>query len=54
MDIASNDGTLLNLFNNNLNKVGVDPILNRYKDEYKKSNIKSVIFFRRAFKKKNK
>ena len=26
MDIASNDGTLLNLFNNNLNKVGVDPV----------------------------
>ena len=45
MDIASNDGTLLNLFNNNLNKVCVDPILNRYKDEYKKVKYKISNFF---------
>ena len=51
MDIASNDGTLLNLFNNNLNKVGVDPILTD-EDEYKKVKYKISNFFRRAFKKK--
>ncbi len=56
MDIASNDGTLLNLFNNNLNKVGVDPILNRYKDEYKKVKYKISNFFSEELlrKKKNK
>ena len=35
LDIASNDGTLLNLYNMKINKVGIDPILNRYKNEYK-------------------
>ena len=45
MDIASNDGTLLNLFNDNLNKVGVDPILSRYREEYKKVKYKISDFF---------
>ena len=45
LDIASNDGTLLNLFNNNLNKVGIDPILKRYSKEYKNVNHKIGDFF---------
>ena len=45
LDIASNDGTLLNLFNNNLNKVGVDPILQRYSKEYKNVKYKISDFF---------
>ena len=45
MDIASNDGTLLNLFNNNLNKVGIDPILQRYSKEYKGVKYKISDFF---------
>jgi NDP-4-keto-2,6-dideoxyhexose 3-C-methyltransferase len=31
VDIASNDGTLLNSYNKNVIKVGIDPILNRFK-----------------------
>ena len=31
VDIASNDGTLLNSYNKNIVKVGIDPILNRFK-----------------------
>lgn len=54
MDIASNDGTLLNLFNNNLNKVGVDPILSRYREEYKKVKYKISNFFSEEVLKKNK
>ena len=45
LDIASNDGTLLNLFNNNLNKVGIDPILQRYSKEYKGVKYKISDFF---------
>ena len=31
IDIASNDGTLLNSYKKNIIKVGIDPILNKYK-----------------------
>ncbi len=35
LDIASNDGTMLNFYNNNLVKVGIDPILSKFKKFYK-------------------
>ena len=41
LDIASNDGTLLNFYKKNIIKFGIDPILNKYKDNYK--NIKYSI-----------
>ena len=41
LDIASNDGTLLNSYKKNIIKFGVDPILNKYKKNYK--NIKYSI-----------
>ena len=36
LDIASNDGTLLNFYGKEFVKVGIDPILNKYKKFYKK------------------
>ena len=45
MDIASNDATLLNFYNNNLNRVGVDPLVNKYKKFYNKINYKISDFF---------
>ena len=41
LDIASNDGTLLNFFNKNLRRVAIDPLVNKYKKFYK-NNIESV------------
>ena len=41
LDIASNDGSLLNFYNKNIIKFGIDPILNKYKKNYK--NIKYSI-----------
>ena len=35
LDIASNDGTLLHKYKKGIVKVGVDPILNKFKDLYK-------------------
>ena len=35
LDIASNDGTLLNSYNKNIIKVGVDPIVYKFKKFYK-------------------
>ena len=35
LDIASNDGTLLNSYKKNIIKFGVDPILNKYNKNYK-------------------
>jgi len=34
LDIASNDGTLLNFYNNDVLKIGVDPLVNKYKIFY--------------------
>ena len=45
LDIASNDGSLLNFYNKNVKTFGIDPILNKYKDKYKKINFKISDFF---------
>ena len=41
LDIASNDGSLLNFYSKNVVKIGIDPILNKYKQNYR--NIKYTI-----------
>ncbi len=53
LDIASNDGTLLNFYKKNIVKFGVDPILNKYKKNYKEIKY-SVSSFFTAEKVKNK
>ena len=54
IDIASNDGTLLNSYNKDVVKVGIDPILKRFKKKYKKINYKVADFFSyKNFKKLN-
>ena len=45
LDIASNDGTLLNFYDNKIVTFGIDPILNKYKKHYKKINFYSNNFF---------
>jgi len=45
LDIASNDGSLLKSYNKNINTFGIDPILNKYKNEYKNINFKISDFF---------
>ena len=46
LDIASNDGTLLNSYKNkNIIKVGIDPILRKYEKFYKKVDFKIDSFF---------
>jgi len=35
VDIASNDGTLLNAYNKKIIKIGIDPIITRFKKNYK-------------------
>ena len=45
LDIASNDGTLLNLFDKKLIKFGVDPLVNKYSKFYRKINYKISDFF---------
>ena len=45
LDIASNDGTLLNNYGNKFITVGVDPLINKYKKFYKKVNYKISNFF---------
>ena len=45
IDIASNDGTLLNSYKKKVIKVGIDPILNRFKNNYKKIDYKIADFF---------
>ena len=45
LDIASNDGTLLNFYKKNIIKFGVDPILNKYKKNYKKIKYSISSFF---------
>ncbi len=54
LDIASNDGTLLNFYPENIVKCGVDPILKKYKNNYKKIKFKINNFFNyKLFKNKN-
>ena len=45
LDIASNDGTLLNFYKKNIVKFGVDPILNKYKKNYKEIKYSISNFF---------
>ena len=46
LDIGSNDATLLNFYPNDIIKVGVDPLVNKYKKFYKKINYKISNFFK--------
>ena len=45
LDIASNDGTLLNFYKKKIVTVGVDPLVNKYKGYYKKISYKISNFF---------
>ena len=45
LDIASNDGTLLNSYKKNIVKFGVDPVLKKYKKNYKKIRYSISGFF---------
>ena len=45
LDIASNDGSLLNFYNKHVNTFGIDPILNKYKENYKHIKYKISDFF---------
>ena len=45
LDIGSNDATLLNFYANDIIKVGVDPLVNKYKKFYKKIYYKISNFF---------
>ena len=54
LDIASNDGTLLNFYPRNIVKCGVDPILKKYINNYKKVKFKINDFFNyKIFKNRN-
>jgi len=53
LDIGSNDGTLLNFYSNKTIKVGIDPLIKKYKKFYKRINIAIPSFFNsRIIKKK--
>ena len=45
LDIASNDGTLLLNYKDKILKWGIDPILNKFKNEYKSIDYKIANFF---------
>ena len=45
LDIASNDGTLLNNYSKDIITFGIDPILDKYKKYYKKINYRKNDFF---------
>ena len=45
LDIASNDGTLLNSYRKKILTVGIDPTINKFKNQYKKINFKVSDFF---------
>ncbi len=45
LDIASNDGSLLKYYNKKINTFGIDPILEKYKNQYKNINYKIPDFF---------
>jgi len=45
LDIASNDGTLLNFYKKNIVKAGIDPLVNKYKKYYKNIKYKISDFF---------
>jgi SAM-dependent methyltransferase len=54
LDIASNDGTLLNFYDRDIIKVGIDPLINKYKKLYKNIQFKISNFFSLNLIKKNK
>ncbi len=54
LDIASNDGTMLNFYRKDLITVGIDPILSKFKKFYKNINFKVCSFFSLKSLKKNK
>ncbi len=45
LDIASNDGSLLNYYNKNITTFGIDPILGKYKENYNQINFSVSNFF---------
>lgn len=45
LDIASNDGTLLNFYPKNIIKFGIDPTINKFKNNYKNITFKVADFF---------
>ena len=45
LDIASNDGTLLNFYKKNIFRVGIDPLIKKYKNQYKNINFGIQEFF---------
>ena len=45
LDIASNDGTLLNYYKKKINTFGIDPLVSKYKKNYKNINYKIADFF---------
>jgi NDP-4-keto-2,6-dideoxyhexose 3-C-methyltransferase len=49
LDIASNDGTLLKNYNKNLIRVGVDPVINKYRKNYKKMKSFETFFSKEIF-----
>ena len=53
LDIASNDGTLLNFYNKKLKTVGVDPLIQKHKKFYNKIDYRLSDFFSYNLLKKN-
>ena len=45
LDIASNDGTLLSFYKKNIFRVGIDPLIKKYKNQYKNINFGIQDFF---------
>ena len=45
LDIASNDGTLLNFYSKNITTFGMDPLVKKFESNYKKINYKISDFF---------
>tara|TARA_Y100000590_G_scaffold468532_1_gene651606 strand:- start:191 stop:1165 length:975 start_codon:yes stop_codon:yes gene_type:complete len=45
LDIASNDGTLLKNYKSKIKKIGIDPILSKYKNSYPINSIKISNYF---------
>jgi len=45
LDIASNDGTLLNFYAKNITTFGIDPLVKKFLSNYKKINYKISDFF---------
>ncbi len=49
LDIASNDGTLLKNYNKNLIRIGVDPVIKKYRKNYKKMKSFETFFSKEIF-----